>query len=211
MFVQINIFDLGIGVLLVAFLLKGLKNGLFLELVYIGGFFIALVATLRYLNTTTRWVNRLIELTPHMSSITAFALSFAVLMVLYQFVVMFIQKNTKVTVEPWVDRVGGILFGSLKGATVISLLCLMIMLFPLSTSAEEAEMESASFRFMKKVAPQVYAVVKRVIPGSPDFSQVVDDTFLGNFNLSELDSYSKRMVQEFGSDKAQEQLRAANP
>jgi len=201
MFVNVNLLDFGLILTLLIFIFKGRKNGLFLELVHIGGFFIALVSSLLLLPTVSRWVYRIVELAPHISVVTGFALTFSFILLLYQFVVAFIQKNTKVQIEEWLNRLGGLLLGFLKGANVLSLLCMMIILFPFARGIHDAEDASIAFKPSKKVMPAVYSVVKRIFPGSPNFDAIVENTFLG-FDLSELDPYSKRFVQEFGTEHA---------
>jgi uncharacterized membrane protein required for colicin V production len=208
MYVLVNLFNIILAATLIVFLVKGRKNGLFLEMVRLGGFFIALVASLNLLPRSAHWVNRIIELAPNMSAITGFALTFAAILLIYQFIVAFIQKNTKVQVEEWLNRLGGLLLGGLKGATVVSLLALMISLFPFAQNVVDAEKDSFVFGWSKNVMPSVYSVVKRVVPGSPHFSKIVDDTFLW-FGLSELDDNSKKFLQEYGSDHAREVLAAA--
>jgi len=203
MFVEVNLLDVGLITLLIIFIVKGRSNGLFLELLHIGGFFIALVASLRLLPLSSKWVYQIIELAPHISVITGFALTFSIILLLYQFVVAFTLKNSKVQIEEWLNRLGGLLLGILKGLNVVSLFCLMFALFPISKSVADAEKASFTFKPGKKIMPAVYSVVKRVVPGSPHFETVVDDTFLG-FDLSELDPYSKKFLQEFGSARAKE-------
>jgi len=203
MFVEVNLLDFSLIALLIVFVVKGRKNGLFLELVHIGGFFVALVSSLRLLPSSSKWIYQIIELAPHISVITGFALTFSIILLLYQFIVAFILKNSKVQIEEWVNRLGGTLLGLLKGLNVCSLLCLMILLFPVSKTVVEAKDASFAFRYAKNIMPAVYSVVKRVVPGSPHFETVVDDTFLG-FDLSELDPYSKKFLQEFGSERAKE-------
>lgn len=207
MSLELNVFDVGITALLLLFLLKGLKNGLFLEIVNIGGFFIALVVTLRILPKSTHWVNRIIELPPHMSAITAFVIVFALVMVLFQAVVAFVQRTTRVQIVDWLNRLGGALVGLLKGATVVSMLCLMIALFPLSEKVVEAQKDSVLFGRAKRAMPVVYTVVKRGIPGTPDFVTVLENTFL-SFDLDTLDAYSQKLLEEFGSKRVQEIVRA---
>jgi membrane protein required for colicin V production len=209
MFVEVNLLDVGLITLLIIFVVKGRNNGLFLEMVHIGGFFIALVASLRMLPTTSKWVNRIIELSPNVSVITGFALSFSLILLLYQFVVAFILKNSKVQIEEWLNRLGGLLLGLLKGANVVSMLCMMIILFPFARTMVDAQETSYAFRPGKKIMPIVYSIVKRVVPGSPDFETIVETTFLG-FDLSDLDSHSKQFVQEYGTDHAKEICAATN-
>jgi len=203
MFFEVNLLDIGLITLLIIFIVKGRSNGLFLELLHIGGFFIALVSSLRLLPLSSKWVYQIIELAPHISVITGFALTFSIILLLYQFVVAFALKNSKVQIEEWLNRLGGLLLGILKGLNVVSLFCLMFALFPISKSVAEAEEASFTFKSGKKIMPAVYSVVKRVVPGSPQFDKIVDDTFLG-FDLSELDPYSKKFIQEFGSERAKE-------
>jgi uncharacterized membrane protein required for colicin V production len=205
MFVEVNLLDFLLLAFAVIFVVKGRKNGLFLELVHLGGFFIALIVSLRLLPSSAQWVSRIIELAPHMSVITGFATTFALVLLLYQFIVAFILKNSKVQIEEWLNRLGGMLLGVLKGATAVSILCLGMVLFPFSKTVIEAEEYSFTFNPCKQIMPAVYDQVKRVAPGSPYFESVVDDTFLA-FDLSELDPYSKKMMKEFGSDKTRELL-----
>lgn len=207
MFLEVNVFDVGIAVLLLLFFLKGLKNGLFLEIVHIGGFFIALVVTLRLLPKSTQWVNKIIDLPPTMSAITAFVVVFAVVMLLFQTVAAFVQKTTKVQIVDWLNRLGGGLVGLLKGATVVSMLCLMIALLPLSQKVVAAQEDSVLFGRAKRAMPVVYTVVKRGIPGTPDFITVLEDTFL-RFDVDSLDAYSRKLLKEFGSKRVQEIVRA---
>lgn len=203
MFIEVNLLDFSLVALLIIFVAKGRKNGLFLELVHIGGFFIALVASLNLLARSAKWVYQIIELAPHISVITGFSLTFSIILLLYQFVVAFILKNSKVQIEEWLNRLGGTLLGLLKGLNVCSLLCLMLLLFPVSKTVVEARQASYTFRYAKNIMPSVYSVVKRVVPGSPQFDTIVDDTFLG-FDLSALDDYSKKFLQEYGSERAKE-------
>jgi uncharacterized membrane protein required for colicin V production len=209
MFVEINLLDFSLIALLIIFVVKGRKNGLFLEMIHIGGFFIAMVASLRTLPMTSKWVYRIIELSPNISVITAFALSLSTILLLYQFVVAFILKNSKVQIEEWLNRLGGLLLGLLKGANVVSMLCMLIILFPFARTVVDAEEVSIAFGPSKKVLPIVYSIVKRVVPGSPDFDTIVESTFLG-FDLSELDPHSKTFVQEYGTDHAKEICAATN-
>jgi uncharacterized membrane protein required for colicin V production len=203
MFVEVNLFDVGLVTLLIIFIVKGRSNGLFLELLHIGGFFIALVASLNLLRLSSKWVYQIIELAPHISVVTGFALTFSIILLLYQFLVAFILKNSKVQIEEWLNRLGATLLGALKGLNVCSLLCLMFLLFPISKTVVNARDTSFAFRYTKNIMPAVYSVVKRVVPGSPQFDKIVDDTFLG-FDLSALDDYSKKFLQEYGSERAKE-------
>ena len=72
----------------------------------------------------------------------------------------------------WLDNAGGVLFGGLKAAIIISSLLPLFMFLPQSFKfVQDTRENSIVFRYLQGFAPQVYQYLLENVPGAESFNE----------------------------------------
>lgn len=114
--------DILIWVILLAFMVKGFTKGLVREVCALLGLVAGAWAAFRYYPSLAEAIRPLIRL-PHLASVViSFALIYLVLGLLFYFFGQMLTVVLKIMLLGGLNRIGGVVFGCLEGAFILSIL-----------------------------------------------------------------------------------------
>lgn len=123
-----NAFDIVVAVILAYSLIRGLFRGLMKELASIigvlGGFF----AAYSFYNVAAGYLSGLIS-NPAYRNILAFLIIFCSVVILVNVLAIIIKYLLKIVFLGWLDRLGGVAFGVVKGVLIVSVIFLALTAF----------------------------------------------------------------------------------
>jgi membrane protein required for colicin V production len=123
-----NAFDIVVAVILAYSLIHGLFRGLVKELASIigvlGGFF----AAYSFYSVVAEYLSGLVS-NPAYRNILAFMLVFCAVLILINVLAVIIKYALNVVLLGWLDRLGGVAFGFVKGVLIASVLFLVLTAF----------------------------------------------------------------------------------
>lgn len=123
-----NAFDIIVGVILVYSLIRGLFRGLVKEVSSIigvlGGFF----AAYSFYGFLAGYLSGVVS-NPAYRNLLAFLIIFCAVVVLVNVLAIIIKYLLKIVFLGWLDRLGGVVFGFIKGALIVSVLFLALTAF----------------------------------------------------------------------------------
>jgi membrane protein required for colicin V production len=125
---MMNAFDIVVAVLLAYSLIRGLFRGLVKEVASIigvlGGFFSAY----SFYGVAAAYLSGLVS-NPAYRNILAFMIIFCVVLILINVLALIIKYVLRVVLLGWLDRLGGVAFGIVKGVLIVSVLFLALTAF----------------------------------------------------------------------------------
>lgn len=160
----LDIFFLVIIVISMVFsLFRGMIKEIFSILSIVGGIIIAnllypkvAVLLMRFI-TSTLWAN-----------IIAFVVIFLIVCVLINFVGILLSKTLKKLALSWLDRVGGVAFGFIRGVIIVVILVIILTKFPMAGSDKLIT--------SSQIVPHLYVVVKILLAFlPPEFSSIINE------------------------------------
>lgn len=168
-----NALDVLIVAPLLYFAIKGFKNGLIREAFSIIGLILAAFLSFQYMSELssllvwlTGWEGRWIP-------ILAFALLFAGLIILVHIAIRLIDTFLYYVFLSTPNRVLGFAFGFLKCGILLSVLLIFLAIF--DVPAENTRENSATYTYVKMMAPITYDVIAIIYPGAESFAESVQE------------------------------------
>ena len=183
-----NLLDLAILVFLGFFLYRGRKKGLIREtfglLALLGAFILAVV----YMDSGVLLLGALAEAPMSLALLVSFLLIFLVVFVVIRLIGAILTELIRLTLLGWFDRVGGLLFGFVKGLLLASLILLGLTLLSWPPSIDSYIDRSALGRSVQMSAPRMFNHLKFLSPAAKsiyqEFVESVSDS--GTFKPNEL-------------------------
>jgi len=120
------ILDIVIGILLVWGLYKGLKNGLFVELASLVALIAGIYGAIHFSYFVGDRLSERLDWDPRYISITAFLVTFFVIILLVNFAGRFLTKIADFAMLGFLNKLAGGIFGCLKVAVVLGALIIFI-------------------------------------------------------------------------------------
>jgi membrane protein required for colicin V production len=157
-----NIFDILILVILVAFALKGLLRGLMKELCTLVGLVAGALLAFHFHQPLAASMQTAFSLPQQLCAILAFLAIFLLTMLLFSLVGMVLSRYVKLMYVGGLNRVAGGLFGLIQGLIVISLLVYALTLRPLPAGLD-TQLE------VSVLAPPFIQLGEQVFAGSSEF------------------------------------------
>jgi hypothetical protein len=151
-----TIITLVIALTILVFLIDGARRGLVRQLFEIVGLIAAFIGAY-YLGHI--FAHRMEGSTKVSHSLVLFLFSavvFVAIVLAFHFIALALQKIVSVTILGPVDRVGGAVFGALKGVLFVSLVCLLITSAPAAGGFRQKLEANRVAAAMRPVLPQVY-------------------------------------------------------
>jgi membrane protein required for colicin V production len=164
-----NIIDFVVIVLLLVFLLYGLKRGLVLELFGLFSLIIGFCAAISQMHRLVAFLSGFIHIRPTFLTIISFLLIFAAAYVLMMLAGKLLSKLMHVALLGWLDHLGGVVMGLGKGVLWASILLYFLAMLPLKSSFLRSCEHSVLTPLVRPVAPAVFNAVKVCCPGAGDF------------------------------------------
>jgi len=186
-----NPFDLAIIACLAIFFLRGLSRGLVREVLGLIGVIIAFLVAVRWVSEGALFLRRLLEIPSPVASLVSFFLIFISVLLGLKLIALMIQRLMEISLLGWLDRLGGGVFGLLKGGILVSIFALVISFLPLSKSIMIKEEESYLFDPARRFAPAVFDTIVRLSPKAKSFYSELKE---GLPDLKSLDQKAKELI-----------------
>jgi membrane protein required for colicin V production len=123
-----NAFDILAGVILVYGLVRGLFRGLVKEVASIIGVLGAFLAAYSFYGMVGGYLSGVVS-NPAYRNLLAFLIIFCAVVVLVNVLAIVIKYLLKIVFLGWLDRLGGVVFGFIKAALIVSVLFLALTSF----------------------------------------------------------------------------------
>ncbi len=123
-----NAFDIVVGVILIYGLVRGLFRGLVKEVSSIIGVLGGFLAAYSFYGIAGGYLSGVVS-SPAYRNLLAFFLIFCGVVVLVNVLAIVIKYLLKIVFLGWLDRLGGVVFGFIKGALIVSVLFLALTAF----------------------------------------------------------------------------------
>ena len=152
-----NYLDIIIAIILFVFGWKGLRKGLIIEVVTLVAFGAGIYGAMHFSDFTAAHMQDFLEIDPNYLNTIAFVLTFIVLVVIVNLIGRLISKAIKSLNLGFFDKLGGFLFGIIKGVLLCSVLLMVLNNFQLlGVVKPEVKEESKLYPYIEQTVPYVY-------------------------------------------------------
>jgi len=173
---MINILDIIVLIILIWFAGHGLVYGLIRSVFNLVGVIAALFVATLWLPIVSNFLKNHLPLPETQIGFISFVLIFIAVVVGFRLSAKILHEGLKIVLLGWINRVGGLLFGFLKGALLASGLLWLIGLFPLSESIQKMQEDSVLSSRIKPVLPLVYDGIVTIFPSANNFEKKMQGT-----------------------------------
>jgi len=180
-FLDANLVDLIIVVIIAAAIYRGFKRGFIKEFLGFVGLLVSLILAVRYMSDLATVLFGL-GLPPKLTTVVAFVIIFVPVMLFFRWLAQKFNVLSKFSFTLGsIDRLAGMGFGLIKGAILVSIITVLVSLSGLSIVFNEAVSKSQLFNPMKQVLPLAYSFSKVFIIGNyKDFKKEVRESVSAN-------------------------------
>ena len=183
-----NYLDIIIAIILFIFGWKGLRKGLIIEVVTLLAFGAGIYGAMHFSDFTAAHLQDFLEINPKYLNTIAFVLTFIILVVLVNLIGKLVSKAIKSMNLGFFDKLGGFLFGIIKGVLLCSVLLMVLNNFQLlGVVKPEAKEKSKLYPYIEQTVPYVYRgfdlvkdYAKEVIPDQESEEEVETETDTGS-------------------------------
>ena len=152
-----NYLDIIIAIILFVFGWKGLRKGLIIEVVTLVAFGAGIYGAMHFSDFTAAHMQDFLEIDPKYLNTIAFVLTFIVLVVIVNLIGRLISKAIKSLNLGFFDKLGGFLFGIIKGVLLCSVLLMVLNNFQLlGVLKPEVKEKSKLYPYIEQTVPYVY-------------------------------------------------------
>ena len=152
-----NYLDIIIAIILLVFGIKGLRKGLIIEVVTLLAFGVGIYGAMHFSDFTAERLQEVMEIDPKYLNTIAFVLTFIVLVVLVNLIGRLISKAIKSMNLGFFDKLGGFIFGAIKGVLLCSTFVLVLNnLQWTGIIKEEVRQSSFLYSYVEKTVPYLY-------------------------------------------------------
>lgn len=152
-----NYLDIIIAIILFLFGWRGLRKGLIREVVALLAFGAGIYGAMHFSDFTAAHLQDFMEIKPQYLNTVAFVLTFIILVVLVNLIGQLITKAVKSLNLGFFDKLGGFLFGVLKGVLLCSTIVLVLNnLRWTGIVKEEVRQGSFLYKHVEKTVPYLY-------------------------------------------------------
>ncbi len=152
-----NYLDIIIAIILLVFGFKGLRKGLIIEVVTLLAFGVGIYGAMHFSDFTAGHLQDFMEINPKYLNTIAFVLTFIILVVLVNLVGRLVSRAIKSLNLGFFDKLGGFLFGVLKGVLLCSTFVLVLNnLQWTGLVKEEVRQKSFLYPYVEKAVPYLY-------------------------------------------------------
>ena len=180
---KMNYLDIIIAIILFLFGFKGLRKGLIIEVVTLLAFCAGIYGAMHFSDFTAAHMQDFMEIDPKYLNTIAFVLTFIILVVLVNLIGKLVSKWVKSMNLGFFDKLGGFLFGIIKGVLLCSVLLMVLNNFQLlGVVKPEVKERSKLYPYIEQTVPYVYRgfdlvkdYAKEVLPDEETEENAVDN------------------------------------
>lgn len=152
-----NYLDIIIGLILLLFAYKGLKNGLIVEAFSLAAFIIGVYGAMYLSDVTAKSLAKVIDAPQEIMAIIAFLVTFAILSILVTLIGKLISRIVEALFLGFIDKIGGFVFGVAKGFLIVGVLILVLNFFGLTDIFDNStKKNSFLYRTTESMAYHLY-------------------------------------------------------
>lgn len=171
-----NAFDFLIIAVLLFFIATNASRGMKEDLLGIPGALISFIIGLKAMKIVGGMMAKILPMPRYVCY--AFALIVAVtgFILFIKFLVELAEKSLNPEIVKMIFKIGGGIFGFIKGALVLSIILIAVVLLPLGKKFENSQNSSRLLQPMKRFAPATLSAINRFAPEAENFfEKMVDD------------------------------------
>lgn len=124
-----NVLDVIIGIVLVLFAITGLRKGLIVEAFYLASFLFGAYGAMHFSDAVADWMSDFLNVSEDYLTIISFIVTFIIVLVLVRFLGRIISRLLEAISLGFLDKIGGFIFGVLKGTLLVSVLVMVMNVF----------------------------------------------------------------------------------
>ena len=162
-----------IAAILVFFLIAGIRRGLIRQILEIAGIIAAFVTAFYAAHHLAAYLERKIDITYNLALIISAMAIFIGILVSFHLAGIIFQKMVNITPLGHFDRLGGGLFGLLKGTLLVSLLLVIVLNLPFPSQFREDLEKDPVVRVIYPVMPMLFDFVLSRTPEHLSFDKGV--------------------------------------
>ena len=152
-----NYLDIIIAIILFLFGFKGFRKGLIIEVVTLLAFAVGIYGAMRFSDFTAEHLQDFVEVSPKYLNTIAFVLTFILLVIAVNVLGHWVTSLVEAMNLNFWNKLGGFVFGVLKGVLLCSVLVLVLNNFQLlGVVKAEVRKESKLYPYIEKTVPYVY-------------------------------------------------------
>lgn len=152
-----NVLDIIIGIVLVLFAIAGLRKGLIIEAFYLLSFVAGVYGAMYFSDVVADWMSDFIRISEDYLAIVAFIVTFIIFVVLIRFLARIISRLLEAICLGFIDKIGGFVFGVLKGILLVSVIIMIMNVFGATELInKEARESSKLYTFTESIADMFY-------------------------------------------------------
>ena len=152
-----NYLDIVIAIILFLFGFKGLRKGLIIEVVTLLAFGVGIYGAMHFSDFTAAHMQDFMEIDPKYLNTVAFVLTFIILVVFVNLIGRRVSKAIESMNMGFFDKLGGFLFGIIKGILLCSVLLMVLNNFQLlGVVKSEVKENSKLYPYIERAVPYVY-------------------------------------------------------
>ncbi len=210
---ELTVFDIVAFAVIGLFAFLGLRKGMITEVFKILGIVIGLVLAIKYLAQGAAIIHSFAKLDPRIEKVLAFIVILLITIVVFTLFAKLTKSIFKMALMGWLDRSGGLAFGGLKGALIISSLLPLFAFLPDNIQfVKETKQDSVIYKYLRGFAPKIYNTIGQLIPGSQSFADQIKDVIpssgtLGKLQSGDFEIDDLNMIQNFMGDEDSEMLK----
>jgi membrane protein required for colicin V production len=151
-------------------LVRGAWRGFIREIFYFVGAFASLLISISYYQLLGDYLSSALHLSRSVSDFVAFLFLTVMVLLLSILVGYLLGKATQSITMFWANRWGGFILGGIKGCILVSILLVMMLLYPLPKTTIPRLKKSYLAPTFLSVAPKIYEVTIRLVNPSSLFN-----------------------------------------
>jgi membrane protein required for colicin V production len=153
----LNYLDIIIAIILFLFGFKGFRKGLVIEVVTLLAFAVGIYGAMHFSDFTAAHLQDFMDINPKYINTVAFVLTFILLVVLVNLLGRWITNLIKTMNLNFWNKLGGAVFGAVKGVLLCSVLLMVLTNFQLiGVVKSEVREQSLLYPYVEKTVPYVY-------------------------------------------------------
>ncbi len=152
-----NVLDLIIGIILVLFAITGLRKGLIIEAFYLASFLFGAYGAMHFSDAVADWMSDFINVNEDYLTIISFIVTFIIVLILVRLLGRIICRLLEAISLGFVDKIGGFIFGVLKGTLLVSVIVMIMNVFGASDLINNDLRESSKlYTLTESIANTIY-------------------------------------------------------
>lgn len=168
------IVDIVILVVLLFFMIFGVRRGLIRQVLQVLGIIAAFVGAFFLAHHLATVLQGRFDLGYQISLVISAVALFVGIIVLFHLLGLTLQKVAQITLLGPLDRIGGAVFGLLKGTLVVSLLLVILLSIPLPQSVKDELVSDPMVAVIYPTLPVIFNLLMRHTPAGPYFEENLD-------------------------------------